>query len=152
MPASAASNRASRARGAGTKITATSARMCATASCDAVEDGHARDGLAAVARRDAGDDVGPGGEHAPVWKAPSRPVMPCTSDARGVVDEDAHAPAGAAVGRALPGDGDDQPTASSGSRRDGHVGQGRGLEHGVALLGGVAVEAHDDGRVARAPP
>ena len=33
VPASAASNRASRARDAGTKITATSARMCAIASC-----------------------------------------------------------------------------------------------------------------------
>ena len=57
MPASAASIIASRAKRAGTKSTATSAPVAATAARDGVEDGHALDGLAALARRDAGHDV-----------------------------------------------------------------------------------------------
>ena len=117
---------------------------------DAVEDGHARDRLAAVPRRDAGDDVGPGGEHAPGVERALAAGDALDEDARGVVDEDGHQaspPGAAAAARSRSAMSTTSAHGLVRVEREGHVGKGGGLDHRVALLGGVAVEADDDRRV-----
>ena len=93
MPASAASMMASAAPAGGTKMQETLAPVCADASRDRVEDGHAVDGLAAFAGRDAADDLGAGLRSCcgcGSW--PSRPVMPCTITRDVLSNENAHRP------------------------------------------------------------
>ena len=136
--------------------------MCATRPRRCRRRGHPpRPGR--LARRHAGDDLGPGGQHALRVERALAAGDALHEHADGVIDEDGHqrsrrprsgAAAGAAARRSSPRRAMSTTAGRPrpGSQRDRELGQAGGLEHVAALLGGVAVQAHDDGHVDAAPP
>ena len=82
---------ASAAAGGGTKMSAQSAPAALTASSTVFQTGKPSWVVPPLPGVTPPTTWVPYSLHRAAWKAPSLPVIPCTTHARGLVDEDAHA-------------------------------------------------------------